>query len=203
MLRHLQLDTVVTGTIADALVHAREEPLLVVVDTSLGDTTALFASPIEERPATLALADGVRGATSFEAFACGADQVVRLPFTPDELAVRAAALLRRLGHHPTFAHTQAVHGFGLSLDEQVHLGPETVRLTPHLNSLLYLFAANAGRTVTNDEIARLTWGMERSTSGAAIASAVAELGRSLGERSNSYFTLKAEPDGASMTVQRR
>ena len=170
--------------LATSLRHARtllqkRPPAVLIVEAGLehGIGSGLLHQPPTgpQAPALIALVqleDGMSSLTSFEG---GADQVVRVPFTPDELAVRTGALLRRLGHPVTLASTERVENLELSLDEKVIVGKNLVALTPSENSLLYLLAANAGRNVSLRDLREMVWGISPGTSDGAIERRVAGL----------------------------
>lgn len=198
VLRHVGFTAEVVPTVAAAGPHLRVQPLLLLLDTSIPRAMTLLAGRLETRPATIAIVDNEVGGTSFDAFARGADQVVRLPFTPDELAVRAAILLRRLGHRVTLERTEPFDGLELSLDEEVHVGSRTIGLTPELNSLLYVLAANAPRVVTNAQLRRLVWGMDRHGDQRVLTASLSRLTRALGRRSTKHFTVETSHRGASL-----
>lgn len=168
-------------TIAEGapLLEAGASDLLVADVADSRAEMALLGATGPGRPAMIALLRE-RGST-FEAFNNGADQVVMVPFTPDELAVRTFALLRRLGRPTKLVHDQPFGGLTLSLDERIEIGGRSVALTPVLNSLLYLLAANSNKPVAADDIRDLAWGFGPQTSVATIRRHVRELRAALGE----------------------
>jgi len=184
VLRHCGIEAQVTDS-ADRTreLVAERPPQLLIVDAGRGPMAArLLGLAGEARRATIALIDLDRGASSLVAFGLGADQVVRVPFTPDELAVRTAQVLRRLGMTTPFVRNLEISGLELSLDEYACAGARTIPLGPAQNSLLYLLMANAGRPVSRGDIRRLSWGFDRAADDATVDRAVARLRRSLGAR---------------------
>ncbi|OLC54388.1 MAG: hypothetical protein AUH85_11930 [Chloroflexi bacterium 13_1_40CM_4_68_4] len=186
VLRHCDIETASTPSVpaARALLDDPNAALL-IVDSAVGPAAAELVRRLRpERFGTMALVDLEAGGSSSAAFTSGADDVLRLPFTPDELAIRAAVLLGRLGRPTKVARTGALAHAALNLDEHVSIDATRVALTPSLNSLLYVLGANIGRPVTLGDVRRLTWGMDREGNAALLGRTVAELGRRLGPRFN-------------------
>ena len=181
VLRHVGIEALITASAARARLLLRQrEPALLVADIGRGAFAARLLESARSGRATLALVDLDRGKSSLTALGGGADDVMRVPFTPDELAVRSAQLLQRVGVRTSLVRNVAVGGLELSLDEYAHLGSRTVRLSAGENSLLYLLVANAGRRVARADIRDLTWGVEHVAPVEAVDAAVARLERSLG-----------------------
>ena len=136
---------------------------------------------------------------ALETLPTGTDEAARVPFTPDELAVRASGALRRLGlARHDLRHTIVVGDLELSIDERVRLGGEAlIELGPAANSLLYVLASGAGAPIPPEVLRRLTWGLEAGTSDRDIDHAVARLEGLLGRRAGitrttAGFALRAE-----------
>ena len=158
------------------LAETRPDVLIVDVTLSGGAAISLLQAREDEPPlARVALMRPHDRWSSLEAFGQGADQVVTVPFTPDELAVRAFALLRRFAIVTKISHSQAVDALELSIDEKVGVGGRSIRLTPAQNSLLYVLAANAGTELSAHDIRQLAWGLEAETSDDEVARRVGEL----------------------------
>jgi two-component system KDP operon response regulator KdpE len=98
--------------------------------------------------------------TKLEAFERGVDDIMSLPFPPEELLARVIALLRR--SYPEVASFAPVIRLGeLEIDilhRSVRAGSAQLRLTALEQSLLYLLAANAGRIISREEILAALWG---------------------------------------------
>lgn len=179
VLRHLGVRTAATASAT----RARElvlslHPALLVTDIGRGPSARRLLEKGSAR-ATLALIDLDGGASSTTAFRGGAGDVMRVPFTPDELAVRAAQLLRRYGVTTSLVRNVAVQGVELSLDEYAHVGSRTIALSAPQNSLLYLLVANAGRRIAQADVRELCWGVEHTAGGPEVEGAIAGLERSL------------------------
>ncbi len=100
--------------------------------------------------------------TKLGAFSQGVDDIMTMPFSPEELLARVVAITRRTyGEH---APLQPVLKLGeLELDilnRRVRVGDDELHLTGLEQSLLYLLAANAGRLITRDEIMDALWGVD-------------------------------------------
>jgi len=198
--RHLALDTVAASTPDEARSLMRRQPALVVIDTSIRGAEAMLG--MGNHHATLALIDLARQGSSYRAFSEGADQVVRVPFTPDELAVRAAALMRRRGTAIRLTHVVGVADGQLSLDERLHVGSDTVFLGPTLNSLLYLLVAHANEYVPREDMRRYVWGLEPDTSDADVDRLVADLSRILSEHDGQRWVIESRENGAWAALRR-
>jgi DNA-binding response OmpR family regulator len=92
--------------------------------------------------------------TKLAAFERGADDILTVPFSPEELLARCLALVRR-AYGEAVAFAPAVTVGELEIDiyhRRVRAGTSELHLTPLEQGLLYLLAANAGRVVTREEI---------------------------------------------------
>src|SRR6266545_7404910 len=98
--------------------------------------------------------------TKLEAFERGVDDILTLPFSPEELLARVVALVRRA--YPAAAAFRPVIRLGeLEIDilhRTVRAGTSELHLTGLEQSLLYLLAANAGRVLAREEILDGLWG---------------------------------------------
>jgi DNA-binding response OmpR family regulator len=96
------------------------------------------------------------------AFDSGADDIVTIPFAPEELLARLAAVVRR-SYSDAVTFTPKIKLDELEIDilnRTVHNGTAEVHLSSLEQSLLYLLAANAGRIVTREEILNTLWGVD-------------------------------------------
>ncbi len=88
----------------------------------------------------------------------GADDYVTKPFSPRELALRVAAVLRRAGPR---AAAEPIVRDGLRADREsgtVDLGGSTVSLTAREFDLLDHFLRNPGTVYSRDELLAVVWG---------------------------------------------
>jgi DNA-binding response OmpR family regulator len=101
-------------------------------------------------------------AMKISAYERGADDIVEVPFTLDEIVTRPFALLRRThGVTVTIASKIQLDGLEVNLMEQrVSVGGRDLQLTPIQETLLYLLAANAGRALSREDLLSTIWGGE-------------------------------------------
>jgi len=100
--------------------------------------------------------------TTLSAFEWGVDDLLTVPFSPEELLARALAVTRRT-YNTAIAFTPTIRLGELEIDilnRRVRAGESDLHLTPLEQNLLYLLAANAGRLLTRDEILDTLWGVD-------------------------------------------
>ena len=100
--------------------------------------------------------------TKLAAFEAGVDDILTIPFAPEELLARVIALVRR-AYSDTVTFTPVIKLGELEIDilnRTVRAGTSELHLTSLEQSLLYLLAANAGRVVTREEILDTLWGVD-------------------------------------------
>lgn len=100
--------------------------------------------------------------TKLEAFERGVDDILTVPFSPEELLARTLAIMRRT-YRTAIAFTPTIRLGELEVDilhRRVRAGPSELHLTSLEQSLLYLLAANAGRLVTREQILDNLWGVD-------------------------------------------
>jgi DNA-binding response OmpR family regulator len=141
-------------------------PHLVIVDMDLVDGSALaWIAPEEPRRARLpVIALTRRGdlATKLVAFEQGIDDILTVPFSPEELVARTLALMRRT-YREDFPFKPVLHLGELEIDilnRCVRVAGHELPLSALDQSLLYLLAANAGRVMSRDEILDHLWGVD-------------------------------------------
>jgi DNA-binding response OmpR family regulator len=96
------------------------------------------------------------------AFEAGVDDILTVPFAPEELLARVIALLRR-AYSDAVTFTPVIRIGELEIDilkRTVRAGTSELHLTSLEQSMLYLLAANAGRVVTREEILDTLWGVD-------------------------------------------
>lgn len=143
-------------------------PDLAVIDMDHDDSTALLAqlgtsNRLRERT-TPALGLTRRGdlRTKLRAFDLGVDDILTVPFSPEELLARAIVITRRA----TGSDRPMVPSIRMGeveidiLGREVRAGSSVIHLSGIEQSLLYLLASRAGRVVTRDEILDTIWGMD-------------------------------------------
>ena len=132
-------------------------PHLGVVDMDHDDSTALLArlgaSPsLPRRSGTPVLALTRRGdlRTKLRAFDLGVDDILAVPFSPEEVLARAIVITRRMtGAESALVPTITLGEMEIDiLNRVVRAGDSVVHLSGIEQSLLYLLASRAGRTVS-------------------------------------------------------
>jgi len=96
------------------------------------------------------------------AFERGVDDILTVPFSPEEFVARTLAVMRR-SYSEAVEFTPVLRLGDLEIDilnRHVRAHGRELRLTPLEQSLLYLLAANAGRLLTRDEILDYLWGAD-------------------------------------------
>ena len=143
-------------------------PHMTVVDMDHDDSTDLLqvlgASNTFKRSATPVLGLTRRGdlKTKLRAFDLGVDDILTMPFSPEELLARAIVITRRASgtDHPIIP-TITLGEMEIDIvHRQVRAGPSVVHLSGIEQSLLYLLASRGGRVVTREEILDAIWGTD-------------------------------------------
>jgi two-component system alkaline phosphatase synthesis response regulator PhoP len=144
------------------------QPNLAVVDMDHPDSTALLervgASTTLTRSVTPVLGLTRRGdlRTKLRAFELGVDDILTVPFSPEELLARAIVIARRAaGIDRPIVPTIRLGEIEIDIvDREVRAGDSVVHLSGIEQSLLYLLASRAGQVVTRDEILDAIWGTD-------------------------------------------
>src|SRR5690349_9366896 len=145
---------------------AQRPPHLVIVDVDLSQGQMLDqladTPPGAARRPTIALTRRGDLKTKLAAFEQGVDDLLTVPFSPEELVARVLALMRR-SYGAAVAFTPTIRLGELEIDilnRHVRAGTSELHLTGLEQNLLYLLAANAGRLLTRDEILDALWGVD-------------------------------------------
>jgi len=147
---------------------AEWRPHLTVVDMDHDDSTALLqrlgASNTLTRSVTPVLGLTRRGdlKTKLKAFDLGVDDILTMPFSPEELLARSIVISRRAsGTDRPIVPTIKLGEMEIDIvNRQVRAGDSIVHLSGIEQSLLYLLASRAGRVVTREEILDAVWGTD-------------------------------------------
>lgn len=141
------------------------QPHLAVIDMDLGGDQLLqhidrVGVQTGSRLPTIALTRRGDLKSKLAAFDQGVDDILTIPFSPEELLARALALTRRT-YGKTIPFEPVLRLGDLEIDilnRHVRAGSSELHLTGLEQALLYLLAANAGQVVTRDEILDALWG---------------------------------------------
>lgn len=100
--------------------------------------------------------------TKLRAFEQGVDDIMTVPFSPEELLARMIVLTRRAyGENVTLSPVIKLGELEIDiLNREVRAGNSCLHSTSLEQSLLYLLAANAGRLLTRDDIMDALWGVD-------------------------------------------
>ena len=152
---------------ADAIL-VEWRPDLTVVDMDHDDSTALLrrlgASNNLTRSVTPVLGLTRRGdlKTKLKAFDLGVDDILTMPFSPEELLARSIVVSRRAsGTNLPIVPTIKLGEIEVDIvNRQVRAGESIVHLSGIEQSLLYLLASRNGRVVTREQILDAIWGTD-------------------------------------------
>jgi two-component system alkaline phosphatase synthesis response regulator PhoP len=147
---------------------AEWQPQLAVVDMDHDDGPAFLgrvgATNSLTRSVTPVLGLTRRGdlKTKLRAFELGVDDILAVPFSPEELLARAIVIARRVsGSDRPIVPTIRIGEMEIDIvDREVRAGTSIVHLSGIEQSLLYLLASRGGRVVTRDEILDAIWGTD-------------------------------------------
>jgi DNA-binding response OmpR family regulator len=141
-------------------------PHFAVVDIDMDDGKILdhlgFTMPTADHPPIIALSRRNDLKTKLAAFEHGVDDILTVPFSPEELAARTLVVLRR-AYREIGMFTPVLRLGELEIDilrRRVQVNGEDIHLTLLEQNLLFLLAANAGRVLTRDEIIDHIWGVD-------------------------------------------
>jgi DNA-binding response OmpR family regulator len=185
-----------TGVVALALTHIRAKPIeleisevgkagcdFAILDEAAADggmQTAITEMTKTNRPVLVLVRNhGMQGA--LHAIGMGATEILRVPFDPAELVIRASqAIHRATGHLPELdggvrigkLHVDVTNG-------HIALDGSAPHLTPLERGLLYVLIANAGRVVSREEIIDCVWGADAEPNSNLVDRHIRDLRRKL------------------------
>jgi len=122
-------------------------------------------------------------AVKLSAFERGADDIVEVPFTLDEIVARPFALMRR-AHNMSVPLVPKIRFGALEVDlveQRVRVGGKDLSLTPIQQTLLYLLAANTGKVLSREELLSSIWGGEFEIESNVVDRHIRELRVKLGD----------------------
>jgi DNA-binding response OmpR family regulator len=143
-------------------------PHLAVVDMDHDDSGPLLqrlgASSTMTRSETPVLGLTRRGdlRTKLRAFDLGVDDIITVPFSPEELLARAIVIGRRAtGVDRPLVPVITLGEMQIDIvNREVRAGDSVIHLSAIEQSLLYLLASRGGRVVTREEILDAIWGTD-------------------------------------------
>ncbi len=143
-------------------------PHMTVIDMDHDDSTALLkglgTSNTLRQSVTPVLGLTRRGdlKTKLHAFELGVDDILTMPFSPEELLARSVVITRRStgSDRPIIPAIKIGEMHIDILNRQVRAGDSVVHLSGIEQSLLYLLASRGGRVVTREEILDAVWGTD-------------------------------------------
>jgi len=150
------------------IILAEWQPHMTVIDMDHDDSTALLsrlgASNKLRRSVTPVLGLTRRGdlQTKLRAFDLGVDDILTVPFSPEELLARSIVMTRRaLGTDRPIVPTIKLGEIEVDIvHRQVRAGTSVVHLSGIEQSLLYLLASRSGQVVTREEVLDTIWGTD-------------------------------------------
>ena len=157
------------GSLAEAdEIMAGWHPHIAVIDMDHDDSTALLqrlgASNTLRQSVTPSLGLTRRGdlKTKLRAFDLGVDDILTVPFSPEELLARSIVITRRsTGLDRPIVPTIRLGEMEIDiLGREVRTGRSVVHLSGIEQSLLYLLASRAGRVVSREDVLDAVWGTD-------------------------------------------
>ena len=143
-----------------------EQPDLVVLDVGLplrnGLQVCRQIRDLSETPIIL-LTGAVEEQDVLDGFQHGADDYIRKPFSPKQLALRIRAVVRRSSGKSLGEEVRAVQVGDRTLDPeslQVSRPGEVIQLTPLEFRIFALLAQNEGRVVSFNRLVEYSWGYD-------------------------------------------
>ena len=126
-------------------------------------------------------------------FESGVDDYVVKPFSPKELMMRAAAVLRRTGSDKKDDSKSKFVYQGLSIDfaaRVVTVDGERVQMTPREYELLFYMVSNKGIALTREQLISKVWGYDFFGDDRTLDTHIKLLRKSLGDYAKLIVTLR-------------
>jgi DNA-binding response OmpR family regulator len=156
--------TKIVASAAEAETQIAEwQPHLLVIDIDIDQprTLALVGKrPAGQRLPTIVITRRGDLKSTLDAFERGADDLVAIPFQPEEFVARVLALMRRsYGDAISFVPVIKIAGLEIDLlNRKARNSERELELTAIEQALLYLLAANPGEVLSRDTILSILWG---------------------------------------------
>ena len=186
-LTHGAYDVKPVTSVSGAEVLLREwDPDLALIDLDVdsGRGLDLLARPgPRRRVPIIAVTRNGELDLKLRAFEAGADDILNIPFLPEELVARAQALIRRT-YEEGIELIAAVRLGEIEVDilaRSVSIGDRRVGLSPLEYGLFWVLASNAGTVIGKDRIEELLWGSTLGTSSNVVEQYVRRLRKKLGD----------------------
>ena len=126
-------------------------------------------------------------------FETGVDDYVVKPFSPRELMMRVAAILKRSGGDTADTREEIRIGDGLVIDftaRRVTIDGAPANLTPKEYDLLFYMVRNRGIALTRDQLLSEVWGYDFFGDDRTLDTHIKLLRRSLGAYADRITTLR-------------
>jgi DNA-binding response OmpR family regulator len=138
---------------------------------------------------------GMQGA--LRAIGMGATEILRVPFDPAELVIRASqAIHRASGHIPDLDGEVKIGKLHVNVGSgHIALNGSAPHLTPLERGLLYVLIANAGRVVSREDIIDCVWGADAEPNSNLVDRHIRDLRRKLQDdwrRPNVLATMRGQ-----------
>jgi len=200
------------GVVALALTHIRAVPLemqitdvrmagcdFAVLDEAVADgglRGAIAEMTKSNRPVLVLVRNhGMTGALN--AIGLGATEILRVPFDPTALVIRASqAIHRATGRMPELDGGVEVGKLHVDIaNGHIALNGSAPHLTPLERGLLYVLIANAGRVVSREDIIDSVWGADAEPNSNLVDRHIRDLRRKLQDdwrRPNVLATMRGQ-----------
>ena len=143
-------------------------PDMAIVDMDHDDSHQLLVEMgasrtlVQSRVPVLGLTRRGDLSSKLKAFELGVDDILTVPFSPEELLARSIVISRRAsGEHGRVVPRLKIGEVEIDIvNREVRTGRSIVHLTGIEQSLLYVLAGRSGRVVSRDEILDAVWGTD-------------------------------------------
>ena len=200
------------GVVALALAHIRASPVemqiadvgqagcdFAILDEAAADgglRGAISEMNKSNRPVLVLVRNhGMAGALN--AIGLGATEILRVPFDPAELVIRASQVFHRAtGHLPELDNNVKVGKLHVDIASgHIAMNGSAPHLTPLERGLLYVLIANAGRVVSREDIIDSVWGADAEPNSNLVDRHIRDLRRKLQDdwrRPNVLATMRGQ-----------